>query len=149
MNWKVWELQAQGIVLIHMCKGETCHFPAGREGIEESPGEQFLLKSKPGMSYTHLSSSCSIGLAMRPAAMEAGKWNLYTGVPMVGLKSMSMEEGGMDFWQTSSILHYRDISLWLWLLEIVMRRRLRCVNNLLISSLRAGSIWLLSERHLP
>ena len=81
--------------------------------------------------------------------MEAGKWNLYTGVLMVGLKSMSMEEGGMDFWQTSSILHYRDISLWLWLLEIVMRRRLRCVNNLLISSLQAGSIWLLSERHLP
>lgn len=34
---------------------------------------------------------------------------------------MSMEGGGDGFWQTTSLLHYRDISLWLWLLEIVMQ----------------------------
>lgn len=28
--------------------------------------------------------------------MEAGKWNLHTGVPMVDLKSISMEEGQGD-----------------------------------------------------
>ena len=27
----------------------------------------------------------------------------------------------MDFWQTTSIPCYIDISLWLWLLEIVMQ----------------------------
>ena len=72
MNWKVWELQAQGIVLNHMCKGETCHFPAGREGIEESPRKQFFKKSEPGMSYTHLSSSCSVGEPSHKASCNGG-----------------------------------------------------------------------------
>ena len=72
MNWKVWELLAEGIVLIYMCNGEICHFPAGREGIEESAGKKFLLKSKPGMSYTHLSSSCSIGEPSHNASSSGG-----------------------------------------------------------------------------
>lgn len=76
MNWKVWELFAQHIVLIYMSQGEICHFPAGREGKEESPGKQFFFFKKASQAQVTQISPAHVplvNLASRPqpAAKEA------------------------------------------------------------------------------
>lgn len=74
------------------------------------------------MSYTHLSCSCSTGeLSHRATASCKGGWEVESlhKCPYAWPKIYVCGRGGDGFWQTTSILHHRNISLWLALLEIV------------------------------